>query len=483
MKLTPEIIEALKAEKQRRLDGRAKKVVDDLHDGQKRVIWAHDDNNEPHRRVALACHRRWGKTNAFFRYAGWRAQTVKRYNAIAIYQELKFGKKVAWPILQELAEDYRWDCKFNGIEMVVRFRGTNGAIHVLGADDERRHRLLRGQKPDDVLIDEAQDWYSDIERLIQGIAPGLADRRGRLFMCGTPPDVFNLEGNYFLQVCRGDHKEWHVVRGRHFENPHTAEQLRAEVAAGVEKNPNFLELPWVRREYFGEFVVDARKNVIHVDPAINYLTEWHSERDDQYIISIDWGDDIAAYAVATFNTRRYDYLVYLEAHALHGLLIHDHVNFIRSLLDRYPNAVVVADPGGVSKSIVRELREVHRLPIVNAKKDDRIAQIELMNSDLSLGKVRLYNVSNPADPAEHPLAKQWRELIWLENRVKGTREESRPRDIHDAALYARRYAHTYLHVPKSDKPEPGSPEYDRAIAAEMRRKKEARIYGKKRKYR
>ncbi|MDJ0827458.1 MAG: hypothetical protein QNJ16_18345, partial [Rhodobacter sp.] len=72
---------------------------------------------------------------------------------------------------------------------------------------------------------------------------------------------------------------------------------------------------------------------------------------------------------------------------------------IRRYQSMYDNLTIVADYGGVAKSIVRELREVHRIPIVNAEKTDKIAQIQFMNRDLSLGNVKLFYASDPSRPA------------------------------------------------------------------------------------
>lgn len=454
-------------------------VVADLHDGQRRFIYARDSTGQLAPFVCLLSARRFGKTEGALRYGASLCLGKPRTRVVGIYQQRTDAKEVAWPILQELAVRYGWDVKLNGIELACRFKHNDSVIKLAGADDERRHRQFRGQRNDLVFIDEGQDWYSDVQKLVQGLAPGVADRNGRIFMLGTPG---LLPEGYFYEVCAGEHPEWVVVNGSPFENPHTRTQLQRQLDHLRVKNPYAESLPWVRREYFGEWTTDTRKNVIKVDPSQNYLYSWAPEHDDRYIISIDWGDEAAAFVVATYNIRRYPWLVYLESHNLKQMLVQDQVSFIRGLMERYKDSVVIADPGGIAKAFVRELRQVHGIPIIAAEKEDRMAQIEFMNSDISLGLVKLFNRENPDAPEEMLLARQWRQLVWIEHRGRGVREESRPRDIHDAALYARRYAHPYLHKPEDTGPAVGSPQWHVIQAREIRDRKERRLKKRHRKY-
>ncbi|MDJ0828038.1 MAG: hypothetical protein QNJ16_21355, partial [Rhodobacter sp.] len=108
--------------------------------------------------------------------------------------------------------------------------------------------------------------------------------------------------------------------------------------------------------------------VITVTPAFNYLTEWTREHDDKFILSIDWGDERAAMSVSTWNKRRYPWLIFIDAVTFSGGTMEDYIQRIRRYQSMYDNLTIVADYGGVAKSIVRELREVHRIPIVNAEK-------------------------------------------------------------------------------------------------------------------
>jgi len=444
--------------------------VEDLHEGQRRYIWAENQLGELAQQVALLSSRRFGKTEGFLRLAGSEAGVQKRFRAVAIYQQRCDAREIAWPIVEELAEKYQWDCKLNSVEMAARFRRTGGMIKLFGADDPRRHRQFRGQKNDLVLIDEGQDWYSDVEKMIRGIMPGLADKNGRLFFCGTPGPM--PEG-YFYEVTAGQHPQWAVIHGSPMENPYTCAELQRQLEEYRLGNPNIDNEPWVKREYHGEWVVDTRANVIHVDPAINYLHEWRREEDDHFLLAIDWGDERAAMTLSTWNRRRYPWLIYLQSRTFGGATMQDYIDRIRYYQATYPKLDIVADPGGVAKSVVHELRIKHGIPIINAEKSDKFAQIQFMNRDLSLGNVKIFNLDDPGHPEDHPLAKEWRNLIWIVHPIKKTREEGKPRDIHDTALYSRRYASPHLWVAAKEPPTEAE-----QIVAEMRERAAARARGR-----
>lgn len=393
-----------------------------------------------------------------------------------VYQHRVHARESVMPLMLEIIEKYNLDVKINRLDLTYRFE--NGSQLLLaGADREDRHRQFKGTRNDLIIIDEAQDWYTDIKRLCQWVRPSLADRRGRMFIQGTPGDVAS---GYFFEICNGQHPEWTLVKTGAFENPHTAEQIEEDLQILELTNPNARQLPWVRRQYFGEWCVDDRQNVIKVDAATNYIYSWHPEADDKYVIGVDWGDDRAAFVVGTYNPRRYPWLIYLEAQLMQEMLVQDYATCIRGLMERYPRAVVVADPGGMAKAMKREMETVYKIPMIRAEKEDRLANVEMLGSDISLGLIKLFNRNDPKHPEDHELARQWRQLVWMQRHRSGMREESHPRDLHDAALYVRRYAHPYLHREEDLGPKVGTPEWDRQNEAEIMARKARSILDKRR---
>lgn len=437
---------------------------DHLHDGQLRVSYARDKFGYLAQYVCLLSPRRYGKTTLCLYEAAEICLSVPWAHCVGIYPLRSEVRSNAWLFLQQLAETHKWNVKFNQNTLTCKFRDTKAVIELTGADDLRRHRQFKGQKNDFCWLDEAQDWRTDIAALIRDhVGPTLFDKEARLFMVGTPGA---MPQGFFFEVCSGDHPEWTLCRGSTFENPYMADVLRRRIARLKQANPNVESEPWFRRNVFGEWVVDKRKVVIPVDPAVNYLYRWHPEDDDNYIISIDWGEHATAYTVATYNPRRYPWLIYLEAKSLSGLLIDEQATVLQNLQNKYPEGVMICDPGGMAKALKMNLEAHYGLAMISAEKRDRSAEVQTLLSWVTLGNVKIFNRDEPDAPENSELAKQWRSLMWVKNRLRGTQEESTPRDIHDAAMYARRYAHPYLYEETEAEPEVGSPQWN-AIQSQL----------------
>jgi hypothetical protein len=234
-----------------------------------------------------------------------------------------------------------------------------------------------------------------------------------------------------------------VTRGAFLENPWTRAQLIGQLNMLRRTNPNILDEPWVRREYFSEWVPDLRKVVVKLNPDLNYLYEWHQEAGDKFCLGIDFGfPHPSAYVLLTWNPDRYPFFVYLEAWERGSMEIHDHVEAIRSYMHRYPNLRIVGDPSWFaskdrpsSEAFVQELQQVHGLPVEPADKKDKRFHVERLNSEATCGWLKIYNQDDPAHPEKAEMAKQWNKLVRLKDGSEGT-----PRHKHDAALYARRAA-------------------------------------------
>ena len=446
---------------------RRKKRASKLHDGQKRFIYATDTDGTLARYVALLTHRRWGKTEGSLRFAGEQSAVVPRYHWAFIAQHRTNAKDLAWPILEQLNEEYEWNAKPNNVDLTYKWsNGSYGRIY--GADDERFHRLLRGQKFDLVIIDEAQDFiFSDLEKLTGRIlAPTIADRRGRILMQGTPGE---MEYGFFYDVCiKKKHPHWSVVTSHEFENPYTRQQLIDDVARLCRKNPEIINEPWIQREYLGRWVCDNRRNVIKLSPSINYLYEWKREKGDKFILGIDFGyNDPSAYVLATENADRHPWLIYLSAEFKKEMLLRDHVDTIRKYQKQYPGIRIVGDTGGSSRALVEELRKTHAIPIEAAEKQEKRTHVERLNSEATMGIIKIFNIEDPSSPQDSEIAKQWNSLMRIPNAKKEDGwEEGRPRHVHDAALYARRGAMLRGYKEKVELP---------SHVAESRRMRQARF--------
>jgi hypothetical protein len=433
-----------------------------FHKGQLRAYSTKDSQGNLARFVALLTHRRWGKTEGSLRYAGGLASIKPKSRLAYIAQQRTNAKDLAWPIIHELDDEHKWNLHYNNVDLTAEW--ANGSrLKLYGADDKRFQRLIRGQKFDFVVVDEAQDFiFSDIKSLTHRVLiPTVADLRGRIFMQGTPGE--QCHGYFYEATVKRVHTEWAVVLGEKFENPHTSIQLQEQLELLKKTNPRVANEPWVRREFFGDWISDTRRNVIKISPELNYLYKWEREDSDKFILGIDFGfDDPSAYVLATENPDRYPYLIYLDAHVQRKMYLHDHVKKIKEFQEHYPGIRIVADPGGTAKTLTEELRQVYGLPIEDAAKQEKRTHVERLNSEATLGIIKIYNLRDPGSPESSPIARQWNELIRVfksgaivsdnsENDVFTDEwEEGTPRHVHDACVYARRGAMLTGYSPKEE---------------------------------
>jgi len=107
-----------------------------------------------------------------------------------------------------------------------------------------------------------------------------------------------------------------------------------------------------------------------------------------------------------------------------------------------------------SKQAVEEMRQRYTLPLIPAEKTGKRDYIELLNSDLTLGHIRIL-------PKAQPLVDEWASLVWDERKFRSGKYEEHPtcpNHLSDAFLYAWRYVYNYCAKPKYDKPLPNSEE-------------------------
>lgn len=461
---------------------------DFLHDGQKRFIFA-KRGNEISRYTAILAHRRWGKTRGTLMYESNRASLKKDYRFAYITSVRLVSKSLSYPIINSLSEENEWGVKFNSKEYVYTWPETKSVCHLWGADQEKFADKVRGQQYDSVIIDEAQGFYFiDLRWFTEQIlTPTLVDRSGRMFMQGTPGDI--CAGFYYDVCVKKKYKKWVVIESLPFENPVTEKQLKNELNLLKEDDPEIENEPYIQREYFGKWVEDNRKNVIKIS-VNNYLYEWRREPSDRFILGIDIGfNDPSAFVVATENHERYEYLIYLEAFEKKEMLLHEYIEIINEYQARYPGIRIVCDPGGnskvlrasdavSSKTLAEELRK-HGISVETAEKKDRRMHIERLNSEAIRGLIKIYNMNDPKHPENHPLVKQWKNLMRIYGKSGVEWTEGKPRHLHDGALYARRGAIMQGYV----KPEPHEPravwearKMKRDAIANVRKNRKNRLY-------
>lgn len=398
--------------------------------------------------MTVLAPRRWGKTEGIIRYACRLADRLSARRIAYIGQEKQKAQSLVFEMFDDLNDVKKFRAKKNQQKGFIRWRNRS-ILSIHGTDKPKSMRMLRGFKFDLIIVDEAQDFcYINVDELINRVLiPCLQDRRGRIFMAGTPGE--ESRGYFYECMVEKIHTMWHTVQGKQFENPWTAAQALEDEETYKLANPNVEEEAWFLREHRGIWVPDVRNNVVRLRDSINFLHSWTPKSGDKYFLGIDWGfTDPSAYVLACIP-EGCEYFLYLEAYTRDQMLLHDHLEKLAEYTARYPGITIVADPGGSGKALLVEMQK-NGYNIENAEKKEKRHFVETVNSEASLGLIKVYNLANPSRPKESPIAIQWSELVRKRNPRTGEWEEGKPRHIHDGAIYARRRA-LIEKAPENDK--------------------------------
>src|ERR1700727_140540 len=115
--------------------------------------------------IAAQCSRRAGKSTGLGKRFYKTMQKHPRAKCFYLALTRDSAKEIMWPVLQELNDQYNLGCKF--IESKLQVIHPNGArLQLYGADMRNFVKRLRGQKSPGVGIDEAQDFGTHLQGLI-----------------------------------------------------------------------------------------------------------------------------------------------------------------------------------------------------------------------------------------------------------------------------------------------------------------------------
>ena len=313
---------------------------------------------------------------------------LKSPGVLCIYITLarSSGKRILWPVLNQINEDYKLGGIANISDLSMTF--PNGSIiYLFGAGDQKEIEKIRGlSNVALVYLDEAQAFRSHIKELVEDIiVKRLYDTNGRCRMIGTPGPV---PSGYLYDCSRNP--MWAHHRWTMFENPWLQKKsgktpmeltLQDCQTKGVDINH-----PSIRRENFGEWVLDSDSLVFKYSADKNHYESLPELTD--YVIAVDVGlRDADAIVVLGWHKHGYEcYLV--EEFVQAGQDITSLANQIDKLVKKYNPLKVVMDTGGLGAKIAEELRKRFQLPIVAAEKTRKNEFISLVNDALRNSKLK-----------------------------------------------------------------------------------------------
>lgn len=332
---------------------------------------------------------------------------------------------------------------------------------------------LRGTSLDLVIIDEGKSFPPHIiDELVRDVLePALGDRMGTLVLMGTPGAI--LSGEFYnatspdIPAKTGERKppvrpwdrrhEWKGPFAYSFhrwntqDNTTTAGKNSWKKALQTKKAWGWTdENPTWRREYLGQWVANENILVYRYNPDKNtydHLPDLPDGEEWTYVMGIDLGfEDDCAIVISAFHEHD-PHLYEVETWKSQHLTVRPLAEQIKKFQDVYQPHAIVADYGGLGKMLGETLAQEYEIPVVAAEKKEKFDHIELLNSDLFDGrvKVRMHSL----------LAEEWAGLQWEDERK--LREHSGcPNHASDAFLYQWRYVYHHFWQTRKEVPKFGT---------------------------
>jgi PBSX family phage terminase large subunit len=393
-------------------------------------------------RVAALCTRRAGKSYGvglkLFRAAYREPMSSILYLGLT----RATSKRIMWKdVIKQIDRNFNLNCKFNESELTATT--SNGSvIYFAGADSTRDEmEKVLGGKLKLAVIDEAGSFRQDLRKLCyEMIEPALADYDGTLVMVGTPTDLLNSLFHTATDKAKGE-PGWSVHYWNTTDNPYMKDNWEKRLSALKLNQPDIESTPFFRRMYLGEWVTDLSSLVYKYNQDKN-MTDKLPAGKYYYVLGIDLGfNDPTAFVVAAY--REDDNTCYMvEAYKASNMIISDVAQRIAYYTSKYDFHSMVVD--NAAKQSVEELKQRFGFPLRAAEKQGKSEFIEIMNSEMMLGRIKVL-------PEALSLAEEWNSLIWDERSDKRIEHPSCANHLSDAANYAFKHCLAYLYLPVKKK--------------------------------
>ena len=162
---------------------------------------------QSYRYALLLCHRRLGKSTCAINHLIRAALTNSNHNPRFAYlaPSYKQAKSIAWDFLKFYAGKIP-GVKFNETELRCDLPNAS-RITLLGAENAES---LRGLYFDGIIIDESSNIQASVIQEI--LTPTLSDRKGFMYLMGTPAGMNNIFYEYYLKA-QGN-KDWFLYTAK-----------------------------------------------------------------------------------------------------------------------------------------------------------------------------------------------------------------------------------------------------------------------------
>jgi hypothetical protein len=320
-------------------------------------------------------------------------------------------------------------------KLILKLPKHHSEIQLWGADSRNFIERLRGTPYPIAVIDEAGFFRDHLDTLIDDVlTPSIADYDGQIILLGTPG--VRPQGTFYdaTQKPKAGYSlhQWSV-----FDNPHMP-HARKFVTDLMNRKGWTEDNPTYQREWCAKWVEDKDALVYKFDKSKNLFKTLPKENDWTNILAVDYGwHDKTAFAVVAYHPHLPQAYV---RHAIgYGEMIPARIAIVlKRLMEKYNPAMILADTGGLGKTITEEMRIRYGIPIHAAKKTDKLAYISLLNGDFIDGNLLIHE-------SLVDLQEQYSTLIKDDD---GNEDPNMPNDLCDAVLYAVRHARSYSYTPE-----------------------------------
>ncbi len=337
--------------------------------------------NDTSRFLSAQCTRRAGKTSALAKRFKLAMDKYPKSQSIYLTLTLDSARDIMWPVLQELNDKYNWGCTF--LDSRLTMTAPNGAmLKLYGADMKNFIKRLKGRKYPAAAIDEAQDFGTHLESLIDDVlTPSLADYTDSwLAVTGTPGPV---PMGYFFKVTKEQrlgfsNHYWSINDNPYMPDPQGFIDKLKKDRGWDDLNPTYL------REWCNRWVLDLESLWVRYKESVNHYDKL-PEGKWVYLMGVDFGyKDADAIAILAWNEgSKKIYLVEEVVEAKQDIT--SLVESIKRLAAKYGVSKIVADEGALGKKMAEEMRRRHAIPIHAAEKQRKQENVAYLNDWLRLG--------------------------------------------------------------------------------------------------
>lgn len=420
--------------------------------------------NNPSKQKILFCTRRSAKSFTAGLYLVLEALTNPGCNCLFVGLTRASAKAIIWKdILHIINQRMQLNAVFNQTELIMTLpNGSVIAVTGVDADEQEMNKLL-GRKYRLVTIDEASMYTIDLRNLVYGVlGPAMVDpnesgESGTICLMGT---ASNFPRGLFYDITIGKERGWNKFEWTAYDNPYVAKQWHENILKIKAERPEYMNTPQFKQWYLNQWVIDEEKLVYRFDyerntvksiPILSDASNW------VYVLGVDTGwEDDSAFVLTAYHINN-PYLYVLKVFNQKKMTFDDVVEKIQEFIKDpvyAPHRVII---DGANKQGVESMRHRSHIPFEYADKQDKVTFIELCNSDLIQGKVKLLN------GISRNLMDEMMSLVWVTDgeKIRYPKKEhpSLPNHLCDAFLYAWRCGYHYNSVSADKKVAVGSKDW------------------------